>query len=300
MTVEHNIPKVIDMDAGRRAFIRSVGLATASAAVLGGVTLRSDEASAQALTDVNILNFALNLEYLEAEFYLRAAFGRGLEPGDTTGTGTRGSVVGGRKVPFGDDTFAQQLAEEIADDEEAHVKFLRSALGGQAVARPRLDLDTAFTKAARAAGLIGASQEFDAYANADNFLIAAYIFEDVGVTAYKGAARFITNKDYLEAAAGILAVEAYHAAGIREQLFLRRLFKQAAGISNLRDKADRSGGENKDEGITRNGNKLNLVPTDPNGIAFSRTPDQVLGIVYLGGASAAYGFFPGRLNGALR
>jgi hypothetical protein len=48
------------------------------------------------VTDTNILNFALNLEYLEAEFYLRAV-GRRLADGDTTGRGTRGAVVGGRR-----------------------------------------------------------------------------------------------------------------------------------------------------------------------------------------------------------
>jgi hypothetical protein len=48
------------------------------------------------VTDTNILNFALNLEYLEAEYYLRAV-GRRLADADTTGRGTRGAVVGGRR-----------------------------------------------------------------------------------------------------------------------------------------------------------------------------------------------------------
>lgn len=287
----------IDLDAGRRAFMRSVGIGGAGAAILGtGIFSPGVSEAAHTLSDVQILNFALNLEYLEAEFYLRAAFGRGLADGDTTGRGTRGGVQGGRKVTFDTPAF-RQYAEEIARDEEAHVKFLRSALGEAKVARPTLDLRDSFTSAARAAGLIAAGQQFDPYANENNFLLGAFIFEDVGVTAYKGAARFIDNKDILEAAAGLLAVEAYHAGEIRTLLFSRRLFKEANAISNARDSLD--GPSDRDQGITRNG-VANIVPTDANGLAFSRTPYQVRDIVYLGGAANDFGFFPNKLNGTIQ
>lgn len=280
----------------RRGLMGGLGLAT-----LGGLATVHAPAPAAAqaeglLTDVNILNFALNLEYLEAEFYVRAAFGRGLSDADVDGRGRLGQVLGGSKVTFQTPAI-QQYAEEIANDEEAHVRFLRAALGNGRVARPALDLNNSFTLAARAAGVIGEGQVFNPFADENSFLLGAYIFEDVGVTAYKGAARFIQNKDFLEAAAGILAVEAYHAATVRTTLYARGLTDPANKISDARDSLD--GPDDLDQGILADG-KANLVPTDANSLAFSRTPSQVLNIVYLGGAAANFGFFPQRLNGALR
>ena len=81
---------------------------------------------------------------------------------------------------------------------------------------------------------------FDPFANEVNFLIGAFVFEDVGVTAYHGAApsiTTITSKDYLAAAAGNFAVEAYHAGIIRTLLFELGPYTQDAAnkISNLRN-----------------------------------------------------------------
>ncbi len=53
-----------------------------------------------------------------------------------------------------------------------------------------------------------------------------------------------------------------------------------------------------DQGVIMNGN-ANITPTDVNALAFSRTTSQVLNVVYLGGKSANYGFFPAGLNGAI-
>jgi len=304
ISFKSDTPKPIDMEAGRRAFLRTAGLATVGAAVLGATGFPGT-AEAQTVSDVSVLNFALNLEYLEAEFYLRAIRGTGLQNSQIQGTGTLGSVrqaIEGQAVPFVTPAI-REYAMEIADDEEKHVNFLRSALGSSAAARPPIDLDSSFSAAALAAGLIQPGGTFNPFESEDNFLLGAFIFEDVGVTAYKGAARFISNKDYLEAAAGILAVEAYHAGIIRTLLFQRGFVDAANRISQARDNV---AGTAADQGITISdpaspmAGQANLVPTDANSVAFSRSPQQVLNIVYLGSAPSPVSFFPIGVNGDIR
>ena len=270
------------------------GVAGAAPAFASPNTNISD--SDKAISDAAILNFALNLEYLEAEFYLRAVNGSGLADKDITGIDPQGPVVGGKAVPF-KTAAIRQYAQEIAADEKAHVLFLRSALGGAKVSRPKIDLQASFTAAAMAAGVIKAGQTFDPFASEENFLLGAFIFEDVGVTAYKGAAPLIYNNTYLEAAAGILAVEAYHAGIVRTLLFQKGLADPANKISDARDSLD--GGTDDDQGITLNG-KANLVPTDGNSIAYSRNAARVLNIVYLTPNQIDKGgFFPEGVNGPI-
>ena len=105
--------------------------------------------TAAAPSDADVLNFALNLEYLEANFYSFAVSGTGLNAADATGTGTQGAVIGGPAVPFSSPLVAR-LAAEIAQDEVRHVAFLRSQLTSSAVAQPksicRWDLTAPFQK----------------------------------------------------------------------------------------------------------------------------------------------------------
>ncbi len=291
----------------RRDFFRAL---VSVAGVAGGLQMAMSvtPASAQAMpTDIDVLNFALNLEYLEAQFYSFAVNGTGLANSDLTGSGMQGAVTGGRQVAFTDPVVAQ-YAREIAGDEVAHVKFLRMALGSSAVAQPAIDIGTdpagAFSSAARAAGLIGPGASFDPYASDEAFLLGAFIFEDVGVTAYKGAAPLISNPTYLEAAAGILAVEAYHAAIIRTTLYAKgidtpSLRTSADAISNARDSLD--GSSDLDQGISPTGDVSNIVPLDADGIAFSRSTSQVLNIAYLkSGPASSGGFFPAGVNGTIK
>lgn len=267
----------------RRGLMRHAGLLAATLGTLSTIDLMANPAAAQTatLTDPDLLNFALNLEYLEAEFYQRAAYGHGIPVADVHGVGRLGHVTGGQKVPF-KSPMLQQFANEIAGDELKHVLFLRSALGSAAVARPAIDLSSSFHALAHAAGLVGPTGVFDPFYDENSFLLGAFIFEDVGVTAYNGAAPAITSK-------------AYHAAEIRTLLYEKALYAAASSISALRATAS---GAADDQGIRVSG-KANIVPADSNGLAFARTPQQVLSVVYLGGASASYGFFPNKMNGTI-
>lgn len=289
----------------RREFFRQMGAVAAFGSAAFAISGTSAHAQA-APSDGDVLNFALNLEYLEANFYSYAVFGTPIDTKYTSGSGNIGAATGGRKVTFTDPVVAQ-YAKEIAQDEIAHVDFLRTNLGDAKVAQPAIDVGTdpngAFSSAARAAGLISAGQSFDPYANDENFLLGAFIFEDVGVTAYKGAAPLITNKTYLEAAAGILAVEAYHAGLVRTVLYRKgiatpALIDATEAISNARDSLD--GTSDVDQGIKGSGGASNIVPLDANGVAYSRSAGQVLNIAYLNKMAVQRGgFFPSGVNGAI-
>jgi hypothetical protein len=281
---------------GRRSLLRASGMGALAIGALGaggGILSTPKPAEAARINDFAILNFALNLEYLEAEFYLRAATGAGLEAADTVGShGPSGGVTGGGQVPFATAAIAQ-YANEIASDELNHVRLIREVLAERAVSEPAIDLVDSFNTLAAAAGL---PTPFDPFANETNFLLGAYIFEDVGVTAYHGAAPLVQSKEILSAAAGILAVEAYHAAEVRLLLFQLGQATATTAISAVRaalsDAAD-------DQGVLVD-SMANIVPTDANSLAFSRTTRQVLNIVYGKQDAEAGLFFPKGLNGPIR
>jgi len=259
----------------RRNFLKNVGLA--GAGVAAGVVLQgcggsyntpgTTSAAGPAQTDV--LNFALNLEYLEAEFYSYA----------TTGAPLSSSVVGATSVATGGAavTFVtpglQQIANEIALDEQNHVKFLRSALGGMAVAEPAINLSA----------MAGGSEA--------TFLALARAFEDTGVSAYAGASTLLSGNN-LQYAAQILATEAYHAGALRLRIILNN--QAAAGTDPVAQ---------TDPLDIPPAAPSNYFPVDSNSLALARTPGQVLAIVYGGGAASAGagltmgGFYPAGVNG---
>ena len=251
----------------RRNLLRTAAgsaVAIAIAAGCGG----SSHSQAAGVTDADILNFALNLEYLEAEFYTYATTGNGITNAGVgvTGTGSTGATTGGSQVQFVDPNL-KAVALELAADEQAHVNFLRAALGSQAVAKPAINLN--------ALGI--------GFASDQQFLTLARAFEDTGVSAYGGAVTYISSKTYLQAAAQILGTEALHAGNLR--LFIDQKSISITALDSLDVVPPPAGTQ-----------FFTTTPPAQSALAVIRTTTQVLNIVYAGGAHSG-GFFPNGLNG---
>ncbi|MEA2183135.1 MAG: hypothetical protein QOF69_2320 [Solirubrobacteraceae bacterium] len=161
----------------RQAFLMRATLAAgATVGAMSATPFISKALAAEGGGDVDILNYALTLEYLESDFYTRAA-----------------------KQVQGLSSYEKKLTAELRDNELAHVDALVATikkLGGKPVAKPKFAYGNAL-------------------GSRDAYLKLANTLEDTGVSAYNGAAGGIDSADVLAAAGGIVQVEARHAAMIR-------------------------------------------------------------------------------------
>ncbi len=296
----------------RRSFLHKAGLIAAlspAAAMLLGVKsdVRADELPYPISTelDIAILNFALNLEYLEGQYYTYGAYGKSLSDFGIplTGSGTPGSVTikSSPQVPFATSAL-RQYAEEIANDEQAHIKFIQATimgLGGTPVAQPALDLENSFNAVADGAGI---AATFDPFMNETNFFLGGFSLTDVGVTAYHGSAPYLKNLAVISGAAGLLATEAYHDAVLRLTVYQAGTDarEMASKISDFRDVIDDNSSVERDQGVVDGGGNYNIVPADSNSIVFARKPGNVLNIVCGGNKKRAGGFFPNGVNGPIQ
>jgi rubrerythrin len=159
----------------RAGFLLRSSLAAGAVFGAGAVSPFIRQAIAQDGGDLEILNFALTLEYLETEFYETA----------------------GKRVKLSSDVRA--LAKRLAEDEAEHVSALTGAIktaGGKPAKKPTFAFGGAF-------------------ASESAFLKVANVLEDTGVSAYNGAGPGLKSKDILAAAGSIVQIEARHAALIR-------------------------------------------------------------------------------------
>jgi hypothetical protein len=264
------LEEISNAAANRRNFLKGAGftgLGLAGAALVGSrfAGNMQEVKAAVAIDDADILNFALNLEYLEAEFYAKACYGATLlSLGVITKADESGPTTGGNVVPgFSKSTMAV-TAHSLRENEIEHVLLLRKALGSAAVKKPAINLDA-----------LGYG-----FANVASFLKLARQFEDVGVSAYLGAAPLISDKAYLAAAGAILSVEAFHSGAIRLGCVMNGVTSPAVDSMDVPP------------------TPTNLFDVNGSSLAIPRTPSQVLNIVYAGGTSSG-GFYPDGMNGAI-
>ncbi|MGH9696578.1 MAG: ferritin-like domain-containing protein, partial [Bryobacteraceae bacterium] len=215
-------------------------------------------------------------------FYTVATTGKTIEQIGigVCGTGTPGKTTGGEKVHFNgdgdhdeDDEHVgrlRRIAKEIAFDEQQHVLLLRSALGKDAIAKPAINLDA-----------LGFGFE-----NFRQFLKLARAFEDVGVSAYGGAAPLIMSKDILATAARIALTEALHAGNLRLLVAENRVHTKPP-LDALDILPPPSGRQ--------------YFGVDQHGLSTVRTTSQVLAIVFGSStpSTASGGFFPNGVNGVI-
>ncbi|ONF95516.1 ferritin-like domain-containing protein [Sphingomonas jeddahensis] len=325
MIDQDTIPPMLDAAASRRAERRRfLQLAGGASVAAGGLALLSacggggdddDDSSptpspspsptptSTGNADRQVLNFALQLEYLQAQYFAYATTGAGIDAALLTGTGTAGTVTGGAAVPFAD-PFIAAFAREIAADARARVAFLRDLIKTEAVAQPAINLsgaaDGAFTAAARTAGVVGGGELFNPFANDRNFLLGAFLLQDLIVTAYKPLVSLANAAATRNGFIGITTAQSYHAGTIRTALYANADWRADAGkFSNYRDTLN--GGGDVDQGVASTDGAANITPADSNGIAYSRASGSVLNILYQNKAAvSAGGFFPAGFNGDLK
>jgi hypothetical protein len=278
----------------RRHFMAALGMtgAAAGASLLTGCTATTTAVATPGPGQTDVLNFALNLEYLEATFYSYITQGADL-PASSGATAGSGAITGNpSKLTFTGTAAAQitDLLNEIYYDELQHVLDLRSLLGSAAVSRPAINL--------AAAGTITAT----------NALSIARQFEDVGVTAYAGAAALLTSTS-LTYAAQILAVEGFHAGALRLVSIQNPTIAAYAQADSLDVKPNDPGtataaaaGPTASGAFFTTSGAATASAATPTGFAFTRTTSQVLQIVYAtpgATGSTKGGFFPNGMNGLI-
>ncbi len=273
------IQEVVDASPNRRKFLKKIGYASAAvgAMSLAGASSAEAQTSSPTATEIAVLNFALNLEYLEAEFYTYGQYGSGIEAlgiqtsGVSSGNNPSagGITTGGKKVSFGNElAFSGPITSEIGVDERAHVVLLRGFLGSLAIAKPNINLN--------ALGI--------GFGNENEYLTLARIFEDIGVSAYGGAAFLLTTPIVIQTAARILATEAQHVGTLHTQIARLNI------ASPMLDGADLV--------PPPTGPQYQYLSINPsNGLPALRSVTQVLNLAYGGTGLTKGAFFPDGING---
>ena len=255
----------------RRGFLGAMLAAAATTAV--GTRAASAQSAVPPVTDV--LNFALNLEYLEANFYLYVSTGAGL----TSAQNGNGVAVMGAPPKIALDTNTMAVAQALANDEVNHINDLRSAitsLGGSPIAQPLINL--------AANGAITTQPQF---------LAAARQFTALGGSAYVGSAQLlVSNPTVLTTAGQILGAEGQHAGVLNFLCVTQGVMSPAIDAQDVPPTSTTY--------YTRDA---------VHALSPARNTSQVLGVAYAVSTAATVtpaagvtmgGFFPNGFNGNVR
>ncbi|KAI9122936.1 hypothetical protein K1719_005825 [Acacia pycnantha] len=267
--------------------------------------VRANNASITMNNDKDLLEFPLNLEFLEAEFFLFGALGRGLDSVAPELVEGGPPPVGARLAKLG--FLVRDIIFQFALQEVGHLRAIRSTVRG--FPRPLLNLSKeAFGEVMNSAFGRSLDPPFDPYANEINYLLASYVIPYVGLTGYVGANPLLQNSTSKALVAGLLGVESGQDAVIRTLLYERQKVLVAPygvsvveftnRISELRNKLGKKG--LKDEGLIVPKSlgaegiiEGNVLAGDKYSLAYGRSPEEVLRIVYgTGDEHRPGGFYP--------
>ncbi|OWM88019.1 hypothetical protein CDL15_Pgr016592 [Punica granatum] len=262
--------------------------------------------------DVDLLEFPLNLEFLEAEFFLFGALGYGLDRAAPNLTKGGPPPIGARTANL--DIATRDVILQFGLQEVGHVRAIQKAVRG--FPRPLMDLSAAsFGRIMNAAFGRSLVPPFDPYANTINFLLASYVIPYVGLTGYVGTNPNLQAPFSKRLVAGLLGVESGQDAILRALLYQRLTMKVVpyrvtvaeftSRISRLRNRLGRGG--LKDEGLVvppwlgaEGKTTGNVLAGDRYSLSYPRTPEEVLRVVYgTGNESAPGGFFPKGARGRI-
>ncbi|GAV73853.1 Ferritin_2 domain-containing protein [Cephalotus follicularis] len=276
-------------------------------ATVGSPTCRSIVAS-----DTDRIQFALNLEFLEAEFFLHGALGKGLNDIDPNLAMGGPPPIGAQKATL--DYTTSQIIAEFGYEEVGHLRAITATVGG--VPRPLYNLSTQnFANIFDNAVGYKLDPPFNPYLNTVNFLLASYIIPYVGLVGYVGTIPNLANYTSKALVASLLGVEAGQDAVIRSLLYERAneivspygitVANFTIDLSNMRNSLAMCG--NKDEGLivpldlgAENRTDSNILSANVDSLSFARTPQEILRIIY--GTGTEYkpgGFLPDGGNGKI-
>uniref|UniRef100_A0A0E0KYK7 Desiccation-related protein PCC13-62 n=1 Tax=Oryza punctata TaxID=4537 RepID=A0A0E0KYK7_ORYPU len=263
------------------------------------------------------LQFLLNAKFVEAEWFLHGALGRGIDFIDGNLSAGGPPPTGARKASL--DFRTTEVAAELGYQEVGHIRAITQSMGG--FPRPAIDLsDAVFAAVMDDAMATRLDPPFDAYASSVNFLLASYILPHItasAATTTPAASSLTESVVIVQLQASMLAVEAGQDAVIRMMLYERAdevvapyrgrtVAEFTRRISEWRNGASRCGA--KDEGVKvldrRQGAERrtisNILGAGDDSLGFARTPAEVLRILYgSGNEQVPGGFLPRGGNGTI-